>query len=50
MSESSYAVFCGLDVGKIAHHAVALNPAGARLNDAALPQARYAGCARQLMT
>ncbi len=38
MSESGYAVFCGLDVGKSAHHAVALDPAGARLHDAALPQ------------
>src|SRR5919205_3852843 len=38
MSESGYAVFCGLDVGKIAHHAVALDPAGARLHDAPLPQ------------
>ena len=38
MSESGYAVFCGLDVGKIAHHAVALDAAGARLHDAALPQ------------
>ena len=38
MSESGYAVFCGLDVGKVAHHAVALDPAGARLHDAALPQ------------
>jgi transposase len=38
MSESGYAVFCGLDVGKSAHHAVALNSGGARLHDAALPQ------------
>jgi transposase len=38
MSESGYAVFCGLDVGKSAHHAVALDPTGARLHDAALPQ------------
>ena len=38
MSERGYAVFCGLDVGKIAHHAVARDPAGARLHDAALPQ------------
>ncbi len=36
MSESGYAVFCGLDVGKIAHHAVALDPVGARLHDAPL--------------
>jgi transposase len=38
VSESGYAVFCGLDVGKSAHHAVALDPAGGRLHDAALPQ------------
>jgi transposase len=38
MSETGYAVFCGLDVGKSAHHAVALDPAGARLHDAELPQ------------
>ena len=38
MSENGYAVFCGVDVGKIAHHAVALDPAGARLHDAPLPQ------------
>src|SRR3954471_21961929 len=38
MSESGYAVFYGLDIGKIAHHAAALDPAGKRLHDAALPQ------------
>src|SRR4051794_1038728 len=38
VSESGYAVFCGLDVGKSSHHAVALDPGGARLHDAALPQ------------
>ncbi len=38
MSESGYAVFCGLDVGKVVHHAVALDPGGARLHDAPLPQ------------
>jgi transposase len=38
MSETGYAVFCGLDVGKSAHHAVALDPGGARLHDAGLPQ------------
>jgi transposase len=32
-----YGVFLGLDVGKSDHHAVALNPAGKRLHDAALP-------------
>jgi transposase len=33
-----YAVFCGLDVGKEAHHACALDRDGQRLFDAALPQ------------
>ena len=33
-----YAVFCGLDVGKQAHHACALDPAGKRVFDAPLPQ------------
>lgn len=33
MSGSGYAVFCGLDVGKSKHHAVALAPDGARLHD-----------------
>ena len=43
MSESDnstsggYAVFCGLDVGKGEHHACALNPAGIKLYDRALP-------------
>jgi transposase len=35
---SEYAVFCGLDVGKVAHHACALDPEGKRLFDAGLPQ------------
>ena len=35
---SEYAVFCGLDVGKEAHHAVALDRAGDRVFDKALPQ------------
>jgi len=35
---SEYAVFCGLDVGKEAHHACALDRDGRRLFDAALPQ------------
>ncbi|SNY66960.1 hypothetical protein SAMN05421748_1311, partial [Paractinoplanes atraurantiacus] len=30
-----YGVFLGLDVGKSDHHAVALDPAGKRLHDAA---------------
>jgi transposase len=33
-----YAVFCGMDVGKGAHHAVALDAAGKRLHDKELPQ------------
>lgn len=33
-----YAVFCGLDVGKGAHHAVALTPNGTRVHDRELPQ------------
>lgn len=32
-----YVVFCGLDVGKSDHHAVALDPAGRRLADRPLP-------------
>jgi len=32
----NYQVFLGLDVGKDGHHAVALNPDGKRLHDAAL--------------
>jgi hypothetical protein len=35
---AGFAVFCGLDVGKGTHHAVALTPAGARLHDRELPQ------------
>jgi len=35
---TEYAVFCGLDVGKEAHHACALDVTGRRLFDAALPQ------------
>jgi hypothetical protein len=38
VSESGYAVFCGLDIDKSAHHAAALNAAGGRLHDAALPR------------
>jgi transposase len=33
-----YAVFCGIDVGKDAHHAVALDGTGRRMHDKALPQ------------
>jgi len=33
-----YDVFCGLDVGKEAHHACALDVQGRRVFDAALPQ------------
>ena len=35
---SGYSVFCGLDVGKQAHHACALDLGGRRLIDAELPQ------------
>ncbi|TWH73929.1 transposase IS116/IS110/IS902 family protein [Modestobacter roseus] len=38
MSDLGHAIFCGLDVGKGTHHAVALDPDGKRLHDAALPQ------------
>ncbi|QUQ63521.1 IS110 family transposase [Kutzneria sp. CA-103260] len=34
---SDFGVFLGLDVGKDAHHAVGLDPAGKRLHDAPLP-------------
>lgn len=37
ISERGFAVFCGLDVGKSAHHACALDPTGQRLHDKALP-------------
>jgi len=32
-----YTVYCGVDVGKSEHHACALDPAGKRLHDRALP-------------
>jgi len=35
--DPTYAVFCGIDVGKGEHHAVGLDPAGTRLFDKALP-------------
>ena len=35
---TEYAAYCGLDVGKEAHHACALDPEGKRLFDAELPQ------------
>jgi transposase len=35
---TDYEVYCGLDVGKEAHHAVAVDRTGKRLHDAALPQ------------
>lgn len=35
--DTSYAVFCGIDVGKGEHHAVGLDPSGTRLFDKALP-------------
>ena len=34
----NYAVYCGLDVGKEAHHVTALTPDGERVFDAPLPQ------------
>ncbi len=36
----TYAVFCGIDVGKGEHHAVGLDPAGTRLFDKACPTTR----------
>lgn len=38
MTVATIAVYVGLDVGKGGHHAVALDPAGVRLRDRALPQ------------
>lgn len=38
MSEPIYDVFCGIDVGKTSHHAVALAPDGQRLCGTDLPQ------------
>jgi transposase len=38
MTVTDYDVYCGLDVGKQAHHAVALNRNGKRLHDAPLAQ------------
>ena len=35
--DHAFVVFCGLDVGKSAHHACALDPAGQRLHDKPLP-------------
>lgn len=35
--DTSFAVFCGIDVGKSEHHAVGLDTAGTRLYDKALP-------------
>ena len=40
------AVFCGLDVGKAEHHAVALDPDGERLVDRPLRQRRDRRCGR----
>lgn len=39
LPEREYAVYLGLDVGKEAHHACALNPEGKRVHDKGLPQA-----------
>ena len=38
LEQESIDVFLGLDVGKTGHHAVALNRAGKKLYDKALPQ------------
>ena len=38
MEQENIDVFLGLDVGKTGHHAVALNRAGKKLYDKALPQ------------
>jgi transposase len=40
--EHGYTVFCGLDVGKSAHHACVLDMAGKRLHDKALPNEQAA--------
>ncbi len=44
MSEEAllaFGVWCGLDVGKQAHHACALDPAGKRLFDVPLPRDQH---------
>ena len=38
---AAFAVWCGLDVGKQAHHACALDPSGKRVFDAPLPQDQH---------
>ena len=38
MDHPEIAVYCGIDVGKSGHHAVALRPDGTRIFDKALPQ------------
>ena len=38
MDQDRFDVFVGLDVGKEHHHATALNTAGKRVHDKALPQ------------
>ena len=38
INHSAVAVYCGIDVGKSHHHAVALTPAGTRIFDKPLPQ------------
>ena len=38
MDQDRFDVFVGLDVGEEHHHATALNSAGRRLHDKALPQ------------
>lgn len=44
--DTSYAVFCGIDVGKSEHHAVGLAADGTRLYDKPYPTTRlvYALC------
>lgn len=40
-TDVGYQVWCGLDVGKQAHHACALDPAGGRIFDRELPQDQH---------
>ncbi|OZD74548.1 hypothetical protein CH272_18265 [Rhodococcus sp. 05-340-1] len=43
LDNSSYQVFCGIDVGKTSHYAVALNRDGERLTGPTLGSGRLAG-------
>lgn len=38
LDSTQFDIYCGLDVGKSNHHAVALNPAGEKIFDKAMPQ------------